>query len=339
MGYLAEQMLQAAESPLRSLRQSIAGSLFIRYTSSDTIAMHPTSTFRSDISERARRYAMAQGVPYCLSYGEQSTVCFSPSENNSRHGNFLARSYTAIRANPEWSKRLEKVHTQGRRCLPANERGHWRELDTCVSSDALLMNIFCYPGVRTNSKVLAFLNLQASVPLPEFGYRARVPFINGRLDRTEVDLRIGDLLIEAKLTESDFQSAATNVVFKYRDLTEVFDTQELPQTEKRFCCYQLLRNVLAAYALNCSFCVLIDARRPDLAEAWYSVIRAVRWADLRTRLRIATWQELATVLPTRLRSFLAAKYGICGKAVHYPVSPSSFISHSHEPAKAIDLSQ
>jgi len=192
------------------------------------------------------------------------------------------------------------------------------------------MNIFCYPGVRTSPKLLAFLNVQpAPAPSLEFGYRARVPFADGRLDRTEVDLRIGDLLIEAKLTESDFQSAAKSVVFGYRDLPEVFDIQQLPQMEKRLSCYQLLRNVLAAYALNCSFCVLIDARRPDLAEAWYSVIRSVKWADLRTRLRIATWQELATALPARLQSFLAAKYGICGKEVGYRESLPPFIPDSY----------
>jgi hypothetical protein len=292
--------------------------------------MHSTVALRWNLSERAQRYAMAQGVPYCLSCGERSSVCFAPYKSNSLHGNFLPRSYAAIQANPEWRKRLEKVHTQGERSLPANERGRWRELDTCVSSDALLMNIFCYPGVRTSSKLLAFLNVQqAPAPSLEFGYRARVPFVNGRLDRTEVDLRIGDLLIEAKLTESDFQSAAKNVVFAYRDLPEVFDIQQLPQTEKRLSSYQLFRNVLAAYALNCSFCVLIDERRPDLAEAWYSVIRSVKWADLRTRLRIATWQELATALPARLQSFLAAKYGICGKEVGSRESLSAFIPDSY----------
>jgi hypothetical protein len=43
--------------------------------------------------------------------------------------------------------------------------------------------------------------------IPEFGFRARVPLANGKFDRTEVDMRLGDLLIEAKLTESNFQRA------------------------------------------------------------------------------------------------------------------------------------
>jgi hypothetical protein len=72
-----------------------------------------------------------------------------------------------------------------------------------------------------------------------------------------------------------------------------------------------LRNVLAACALRCSFCVLVDGRRPDLTEAWYAVMKCVKPVELRTALRILTWQELAWVLPSRLQAFLATKYGIC----------------------------
>ena len=58
--------------------------------------------------------------------------------------------------------------------------------------------------------------------------------------------------------------------------------------------YQLIRGVLAAYATGGSFCVFCDARRPDLIENWYSVMRAVRSCVLRCRLQLLTWQELAT---------------------------------------------
>lgn len=69
-------------------------------------------------------------------------------------------------------------------------------------------------------------------------------------------------------------------------------------------------NVLAARALNASFCVLADARRPDLIEAWYGTMRAVRPVDLRLRCKVLTWQELAAVVPPRLQAFLDEKYGI-----------------------------
>ncbi len=137
-----------------------------------------------------------------------------------------------------------------------------------------------------------------------------MPFANGKFDRTEVDMRLGDLLIEAKLTESDFQSAEKKTLLAYRDFLEVFDRQELPQNGTRYASYQLIRNVLAAHALNCSFCVLVDSRRSDLTEAWYAVMRCVKSIELRTKLRISTWQELAGLAPLKLRGFLRTKYGI-----------------------------
>jgi hypothetical protein len=50
--------------------------------------------------------------------------------------------------------------------------------------------------------------------------------------------------------------------------------------------YQLLRNVLAAQALDLSFCLLLDARRPDLIEDWYEILRCIRTAELRSRRKI-----------------------------------------------------
>jgi len=141
-----------------------------------------------------------------------------------------------------------------------------------------------------------------------------VPFAGGKFDRTEVDLRFGDLLIEAKLTESDFQSKHKKYLDAYRDLKEVFDLNLLPRKGEIYFGYQLIRNVLAAYAQDCSFCVLADERRPDLKEIWYSVLQAVKPVTLRLRCKMLTWQELAGVLPNDLRMFLAAKYGISPNA-------------------------
>src|SRR6202012_6168991 len=45
-------------------------------------------------------------------------------------------------------------------------------------------------------------------------------------------------------------------------------------------------------------------------ETWYAVMRAVRSFELRCRLKLLTWQELAGVVPDELREFLAEKYGI-----------------------------
>jgi hypothetical protein len=271
--------------------------------------MNFTSTLRRELAIRAQNHAAVEALPHSLSYGEAPIVCFAPYAEDSLHGNFLPQSYKAILANPEWRKRLTKVHTQGRRSLPVTDRGRWMELDSCVSSDALLMNIFCHPRVPKDRNVLALLGVESDASL-RFGYKARVPLLNGKFDRTEVDLRLGNLLIEAKLTEGDFQSASKSVLKTYRDFSDVFDRRQLPQTEDRYFSYQLLRNVLAAHALECSFCVLVDSRRPDLIDAWYAVMKCVRQSTLRTKLRISTWQELAQVMPPKIQRFLAAKYGI-----------------------------
>ena len=235
-------------------------------------------------------------------------MCFEPHDEL-LHGNFLAASYKAIARNPQWRRRLGKIHTGARRSLPGREQGRWRELDCCVSSDALLMNVFCYPRVLAHAGVASTLGLEPSL-VPRFGVPARVPLEGSRGDRTEVDMRLGNLLVEAKLTEGGFQTAGKAALERYRDFFEVFEVERLPQTERCYGSYQLIRNVLAAHAAGCSLCVLLDARRPDLVDAVYAVVKCVRPVDLRTSCEVLTWQELARVLPGKLQGFLAEKYGI-----------------------------
>nr|WP_158790795.1 hypothetical protein [Granulicella sp. L60] len=146
--------------------------------------------------------------------------------------------------------------------------------------------------------------------VPEFGYKPRTPVLGNRRDNTEIDMRLGDLLVEAKLTESDFQSARVGLISRYRDLETVFHIEELPSMNGRHSSYQLIRGTLAAHATQGAFCVFCDARRPDLVECWYRVMRAVRQSELRCRLKLLTWQELAVALPEDLQQFMVAKYGI-----------------------------
>jgi len=265
---------------------------------------------RRELCERSRRYAAEKGCAFVESYGEPPVVVFEA--RGTLHGNFLDATYRAILANGSWGKRLAKVHTR-KKALPQRAGNARKELDSCTSSDALLMNVFCYPGTLANGRVLRTLGLETQ-ETSEFGFKACVPLAGARFDRTEVDMRLGDLLVEAKLTESNFQQKAKAVVEGYRDLAEVFDRRALPQTRELYLSYQLIRNVLAAHALEMSFCVLLDARRPDLIEEWHAVMRAVRPVELRLRCKTLTWQELATDLPPRLRRFLAEKYGIVAAA-------------------------
>jgi hypothetical protein len=311
---------------------------------------------RQEIAARNREWA--QSAIHVESYGGDPVVVYAPCEG--MHGNFYEPAYASILSRPEWARRFEKVHT-GARGLPKNAdepARKWRELDSCMSSDALLMNIFCTPGVSDSPAVRRMSGVNTT-GIPQFGWKAKVPLNNGRFDRTEVDMRWGDLLVEAKLTEADFQTRAATIVENYRDFDTVFDRELLPRTairlsrrkdalefpegftqeweqpdednaaiaaefqagiavrvdqsapvEHGYASYQLIRNVLAAHSAGCRFCVLHDERRPDLREQWFSVMRAIRDAELRTRCQVLTWQELAPALPEGLQLFLAVKYGI-----------------------------
>jgi len=88
--------------------------------------------------------------------------------------------------------------------------------------------------------------------------------------------------------------------------------REAEPAEAWYAGYQLIRNVLAACAEGCSFCVLHDERRPDLREAWFAVMAAVKSAEMRVRCKVMTWQELACLLPEGLQESLDLKYGIVG---------------------------
>ena len=257
-------------------------------------------------------------------------------------------------------RRFDKIHAQGRSLpkplLDPNRR--WRELDSSMSSDALLMNVFCTPGLMESVALKRMLGVGDSDAVV-FGWKARVPLSSGRFDRTEVDMRWGNLLIESKLTESDFQCRDARIVEAYRDFDSVFERELLPRVELRikrrpeavelveeftqewespceddgaaarifqaqiveraderqarvpaYASYQLIRNVLAAYAHGASFCVIHDERRPDLREAWFRVMAAVKVADVRVRCQVLTWQELVPFMPVDLREFLERKYGI-----------------------------
>ena len=331
---------------------------------------------RRELMARNRVWARGSGRvrPHVESYGRERVIVYEP-DGNAGHGNFFPDAYAAMIANKDWMRRFDKIHAQGR-ALPKAEPGpngeparRWRELDSSMSSDALLMNVFLGFGTSELGGLKRVLGVEAD-ELPVFGWKARVPLAsaqNGRarFDRTEVDMRWGRLLVEAKLTETDFQTRAAKGLEGYRDFDAVFDRELLPRVELRaarrrtavefaeeftqeweepaalpefeanevarefqagivarareaepveagYAGYQLIRNVLAAYAEGCSFCVVHDERRPDLREGWFNVMKAVRSAEMRTRCKVMTWQELAGLAPAGLQEFLELKYGILG---------------------------
>lgn len=254
----------------------------------------------------ARNLERAQGIVYESTYGAVPRVLYQ--EVNGEHGNFLPASYRRICALPDWSRRLKKCYTASKRLAHSRDRTR-RELDCANSSDALLMNIFWYPGVTARKPLCALLGTEPGLR-PQFGVKPGIPLISRHADRTEIDMSLGHLLVEAKLTESGFQTARAALVLRYKDLGAVFDIDELPVSRFTPLLSVDPRGVLAAHHRQQSFLVLCDARRPDLGEAWYCVLRAVRSCELRSRLAILTWQELSGALPKTLQTFLRDKYDI-----------------------------
>jgi hypothetical protein len=331
------------------------------------------SLLRRDLNARAHHLARTHNLLHDISLGPKSendpAVVFG-HDDQGRHGNFDPDSYANICANPAWLRRLSKPHTASRRSR-ARKDWQWHELDSAISSDALLMNIFCHPSVFNGGALTpAVANLLGVVDpfvTPRFGFTPGVPLKQLRkgrtrlpselTDQTEIDLQLNNLFLEAKLTESNFQTAAPHLIERYRDLEAVFDITRLPKRTRNtqpvrpqiedlsqlgpdsevdatipieghpgpnapknlptvVDGYQLIRNVLAAYASDASFCVLCDARRHDLIETWYAVLSAVHSLTFATRLKLLTWQELSTALPEDLQQFLRTKYGIAPAVDH-----------------------
>ena len=266
---------------------------------------------RGELSERNIRWAGANNFPHEISLGSTPAVLYR-EDDTGRHGNFYPSAYRRIVASPGWNHRLKKSHTSARKILLSRDSDR-KELDSCNSSDALLMSIFCnHQAFRPGGRLPALLGVDAG-SIPDFGYCPGVPLRNGRVDRTEIDMRLGNLLFEAKLTEHDFQTAPPRLVERYRDFEEVFDIEELPRLGDSFLSYQLIRGVLAAFAGDeLRFGVICDARRPDLIGDWYRVLQCVRLPAFRCRLMLLTWQEIATASPRSLQRWLDQKYGIIG---------------------------
>jgi hypothetical protein len=267
-----------------------------------------SDTLRAELCARAARYAAEEGLESYQSLGTPGVTLFPPGGGGG-HGNFIAESYAAIMGDAEWKGRLEKPHTRRKTALREPYNTSACELDSCTSSDALLMNIACYPGAIAGG--IATLLGVTRPAKPAFGVPGSVPLCNGRLDSTELDMQLGATNVEAKLTEEDFTQRPIQHVERYANLYEVFERDALPCAGGEYLSYQLIRNVLAvATRPEAKLRVLLDSRRPDLLHEWWTLHAAIRSAELRQRCGFVLWQELATAAPTKLRDFLGRKYGL-----------------------------
>ena len=255
----------------------------------------------------ARNVARAAAFAHEVTFGRVPSIVYRADEQGG-HGNFLPASFRRIVADPSWAARLRKSYTAAARVPRSGDR--WRgELECAGSSDALLMIVFCYPGLRRRPALCALLGVELGLR-PAFGVRAALPMRKDEIDRTELDMALGDLLVEAKLTEGGFGRASRERLVRYVQVKDVFDVEELPQSGGQVCGYQIVRGVLAALHRQERYMVLLDDRRTDLQELCFRVLRAARGPEARSRFRLLTWQEVSRTLPGTLQVFFAEKYGI-----------------------------
>jgi len=96
---------------------------------------------RNEITGRAAEYAQQNGLAFRRSHFDFGSIVFTPNADSS-HGNFHPASYRALLNRPMWRRRLTKVLTVPERLNDREDDRRLCELDSCCSSDALLMNIF-----------------------------------------------------------------------------------------------------------------------------------------------------------------------------------------------------
>jgi len=256
---------------------------------------------RKQLSELAGRYAKEYDLSFETSRG--GVIVFKKDPSKNVHGNFLNSSYRNILRKENCKVRLEKPHPSF-----LNRKQEVKELDSCNSSDALLMNIFCHPRIDKWKPLKKLLGL-SEIGEPEFGFLAKVKKNSGQDDATEIDMKLDGILMEAKLTEKDFTKKEKRIVESYDNFKKVFSEELLPQSSEDYLNYQVIRNILAAYERNLSFLLLCDARRPDLVKEFYVTARCVRDDRLRVKCNIVFWQEITQSVGKELRDFLVERYG------------------------------
>jgi len=219
---------------------------------------------------------------------------------NDLQDNFHNKSFQNIISgnHSDWQKRTQKKHTHFTQNI--------LEMQSCNSSDALLMNIFCHPKIRLWKGVSKLLKVNMDNGI-EFGWQG-VGFSNELSHKTEIDMKIGNRLFEAKLTEKDFTAKPIGIVENYDGFDDVFDKTLLLKKDNEYPNYQLIRNILAAYKNECFFTLLVDESRIDLIRSLQVTQMAIKIGDLRKQIDFITWQEIASVCGKDLKNYLENKY-------------------------------
>src|SRR5690348_12832482 len=75
------------------------------------------SELRRELCARNEAFAKEHSFTHVLSYGTLPVIVYSPEADGIRHGNFIAASYAEMLKRPQWARRLNKIHAQGKRAL------------------------------------------------------------------------------------------------------------------------------------------------------------------------------------------------------------------------------
>ena len=212
--------------------------------------------------------------------------------------NFNSEAYNNIQTRPNWINRTQKVHT--------HFNDGTLEMQSSNSSDALLMNIFAHPMIQSWKGPIQLLDINSEDDI-EFGWNPLFDNENPKF-RTEIDMKIGSHIFEAKLTEPSFPGKEIDVVQEYEDFDIIFNQDHLLLPNGCIDNYQLIRNILTAYKYDYTFTAIIDETRVDMMRDITNTTRAIKLDTVKKRISFLTWQEIVEVCGNALRDFLQRKY-------------------------------
>ncbi|MDR1666633.1 MAG: hypothetical protein LBS03_02920 [Bacteroidales bacterium] len=220
--------------------------------------------------------------------------------------NFILESFDNIKRHPDWFIRIEKK---------LKDHPGVFEMQSSNSSDALLMNIFCYPDFISENKFTE--NKMKFGWNPNFSYEKKKLEYLKKIGKdkefhfSEIDLKIDNSIFEAKLTETDFGDKEIETVKRYDGFQCVFNEKLLSKTEDglKYRNYQLIRYILAAFKDYLEFILLVDETRNDLIEDFENTKKSVKISEFQKKICYKTWQDLIRGCKAeKLRKYISERY-------------------------------
>jgi hypothetical protein len=209
--------------------------------------------------------------------------------------NFYPETFANICDKIDYKKRLDKPHSK----VP-----DFKEMQSSNSSDALLINFFTHPEIKEWKSLRDLISINQSDDI-EFGWNPE--FDNEINHKTEIDMKIGNAICEAKLTEKNFTSKRLQIVLGYSNVENIIDLKVLTKNNI-VSNYQLIRNLLTAEKHGLKFNLLIDETRIDLIREFYKVKCAIKTSSLLDNFNFITWQEISNCVGLDLKNYITEKY-------------------------------